>query len=410
MTQAFNLSQLANNVNTSGQLDVTTGVTNTLPIANGGTGEITQQDALNALAGAVTNGYVLQGDGTNVSMTALSASTITTGTLPIAYGGTNGSASPTAGGIAYGDGSAYAFTSVGTSGQVLTSNGAGVPTWNTPTSFTYPSAGIANSTGTAWGTSYSVSGTGDVALTDSPTFTTKIHTPIVYGGTTNSSQLVLASTSVASGATDSIVLKVNGTSSPISALTINNAGLVSLSSALPLTSGGTGGTSAQAGINNLAGATTSGLYLRGNGTNVVMSSIQASDVPTLNQNTTGQAGSVANSLTAGTGISYSSGTTYNGSTAITISNSGVTSFTSSSGLSTNTSATGAVSVTNTAPMTYPSGTGIAVVTSGTSWGTTLTAPSGTIVGTTDTQTLTNKRVTPRVTSLTSNSATPTINT
>jgi len=41
--------------------------------------------------------------------------------------------------------------------------------------------------------------------------------------------------------------------------------------------------------------------------------------PTLNQNTTGSAGSVANALTAGTGVTYSSGTTYNGSAAITIS-------------------------------------------------------------------------------------------
>lgn len=37
-------------------------------------------------------------------------------------------------------------------------------------------------------------------------------------------------------------------------------------------------------------------------------------------------------------------------------------------------------------------------------------PSGTVVGTTDTQTLTNKRVTPRVNASTANSATPTLNT
>jgi hypothetical protein len=53
--------------------------------------------------------------------------------------------------------------------------------------------------------------------------------------------------------------------------------------------GGTGTTTAQSAMNTFAGAVTSGSYLRGNGTNVVMSTIQAGDVPTLNQNTTGYA-------------------------------------------------------------------------------------------------------------------------
>jgi hypothetical protein len=45
----------------------------------------------------------------------------------------------------------------------------------------------------------------------------------------------------------------------------------------------------QATTNIVAGAVTAGQFLRGDGTNVVMSAIQASDVPTLNQNTTGSA-------------------------------------------------------------------------------------------------------------------------
>jgi hypothetical protein len=48
---------------------------------------------------------------------------------------------------------------------------------------------------------------------------------------------------------------------------------------------------------------------------------------------------------------------------------------------------------------YPSA-GIAVSTS-TAWGTSKTTPSGDIVGTTDTQTLTNKRLNPRVSTTTS---------
>jgi hypothetical protein len=59
--------------------------------------------------------------------------------------------------------------------------------------------------------------------------------------------------------------------------------------AVAINRGGTGQATAQLAINALAGATTSGYYLRGNGSNVVMSAIQAADVPTLNQSTTGSA-------------------------------------------------------------------------------------------------------------------------
>jgi len=55
--------------------------------------------------------------------------------IAINRGGTNGTATPTAGAVAYGTGSAYGFTSAGTSGQVLTSQGTGTPTWTTPTAY-----------------------------------------------------------------------------------------------------------------------------------------------------------------------------------------------------------------------------------------------------------------------------------
>jgi hypothetical protein len=59
-----------------------------------------------------------------------------------------------------------------------------------------------------------------------------------------------------------------------------------------LANGGSGQTTAQAAMDAFAGAVTSGSYLRGDGTNVVMNTIQVADVPTLNQNTTGTADNV----------------------------------------------------------------------------------------------------------------------
>lgn len=51
------------------------------------------------------------------------------GILPIANGGTNGSATPTAGAIAYGTGTEYAFNAAGNSGECLVSGGASIPVW-----------------------------------------------------------------------------------------------------------------------------------------------------------------------------------------------------------------------------------------------------------------------------------------
>jgi len=82
MTQAFNLSQFANKVNTSGQADLTTAVTGILPIANGGTNN---------------------------------------SSLPV-----------TAGGVIYTDGTKQANTGAGTSGYILQANNTSAPTWVAP--------------------------------------------------------------------------------------------------------------------------------------------------------------------------------------------------------------------------------------------------------------------------------------
>ena len=89
------------------------------------------------------------------------------------------------------------------------------------------------------------------------------------------------------GASGNWAINVTGTSA-------NVTGTVAIAN------GGTGAATAQLAINALAGATTAGQYLRGNGTNIVMSAIQAADVPTLNQSTTGSAASV--SVTGQTGL------------------------------------------------------------------------------------------------------------
>lgn len=96
---------------------------------------------------------------------AINANQITAGTLPIARGGTNQTTIGTAGSIAYSDGTSYQFNAAGTSGQVLTSGGAGAPTWTSLSGITVSSA-----TGTA--NQVLVNGTSGSAQTGAITLTT----------------------------------------------------------------------------------------------------------------------------------------------------------------------------------------------------------------------------------------------
>ena len=75
-----------------------------------------------------TNAYGQITSTTNTSI-AISASQVTAGVLALAQGGTNSSSTPAAGSVIYGNGSSYAATAAGLSGQILTSQGSGAPIW-----------------------------------------------------------------------------------------------------------------------------------------------------------------------------------------------------------------------------------------------------------------------------------------
>jgi hypothetical protein len=125
------------------------------------------------------------------------------------------------------------------------------------------------------------------------------------GGTGTVNGITLTGTVTSSGS-----LTLGGTLSGVSLTT-------QVTGTLPIANGGSGQTTAQTAMNAFAGAVTSGSYLRGNGTNVLMSTIQAGDVPTLNQNTTGSAATLTTARTFQTNLASTSSASFNGSANVT---------------------------------------------------------------------------------------------
>lgn len=184
-----------------------------IPVARGGTSYKITAGSIASLSGGVTgpvssvNNQIALFSGTSGGV--LQAA-ITTGVLKASSGVI---AAATAG-------TDYAPATTGTSAQLLGSNGSGGfsnvtvgsgLTYSAGTlsasgggGMVYPSAGIANSTGSAWGTSYTTTGSGTVVVLSAgnPTFSSNINVNSVSVGRGNNN--IAANTSIGTNALNAI--------------------------------------------------------------------------------------------------------------------------------------------------------------------------------------------------------------
>ena len=125
-------------------------LTGTLAIAKGGTGQTTANAAFNALAPAQTANRLLKSDGTNTSFAQAVLTTDVTGTLPIANGGTGVTTLAALGGLFYPVGSIYSSTAATNPGTSL-----GFGTWTA-----FGAGQVMIGAGTGGGGTYTAGATG----------------------------------------------------------------------------------------------------------------------------------------------------------------------------------------------------------------------------------------------------------
>lgn len=250
-------------------------ISGTLPLTTGGTGATTAAGArtnlgLGTLAtlSTVSSSEITDGTIQNVDILNVDASKVTTGTLPVTRGG-SGITAVTPGAVAYGGATNFAFTTAGTAGQLLQSNGAGAPTWITLSGL--PPNGSAG---------------GDL--------TGSYPNPTIGAGR-------VTSTMIQDGTIDN--------------LDISNVAASKITGTLPLTTGGTGATTAAGARTNLGLGTLATLSAVGS-TEITDGSILNADISTVDAGkiTTGtlpvtRGGSGITAVTQG-GVAYGGATNF----------------------------------------------------------------------------------------------------
>lgn len=266
-------------------------------LAGGGTGAL----PYNSSAGTTTflnlgtQNYVLIAGASSPEYAA--QSTLSVGSASTATTATN-IAGGAAGSIAYNTSSGTtSFLSLGTQNYVLIA-GATAPQYAAQSTLSVGSASTATSATTA--TNVAGGAANKIVYNTNASTTSFIDAPVSGNTFLKWNGSAFTWDAGGTGSVTSVDVSGGTTGLTFSGGPVTTSGTITMAGTLALANGGSGQTSAQAAMNAFAGAVTTGYYLRGNGSNVVMAAIQAGDVPTLNQNTTGSAASL--SISGQTGL------------------------------------------------------------------------------------------------------------